>query len=619
MTSIKYISLAAFLMLFFPPMPSAAQTQQPVIHIVKKTEVQSHSAPSGAHLKYYGGPVISNVQIVVVYWGLNVSSTIRSGIPDFYRGVMNSIFFDSLSEYSTSFPSGTNQSIGRGSLANVITINPSISAGNISDSQIQAELIRQINGGALPQPKYDLAGNVETEYMIYFPPGVVITQGNMNSCAVGGFCAYHGTTLFNSKFLPYGVVPDFGSGSGCDSGCGSGSEFDQVTSTSSHELAESVTDIGAGQVQSYAYPLAWYDQTYGEIGDICNHQQAAVPTPLGTFVVQQEFSNAFNNCVSSGLHPNYQLIAPATVTRSVPFDVTLTVTNPIEGQGTNISFVGTVHFTSTDHAAVLPRDYTLTPSDQGVHHFTVSLPSGGTQRLTATDTVNNAITITNSITEASDFSISTHPAAVTIQAGTSGNATISTAVVLGSSQSISLSLSGLPTGASASFAPSSVTSGQSSILTINTGKALPGNYVIMATGTTAGKQHTASISVTVVDLARAGSLLTSDSADRLSWMYEPKAVDTNYVEFRICKVPTITWWKEFVVRSGNFILADFGVKKSTACTSQQVGVSSLQHDFTMELWKSKFLGIPVQVKVMPSNYFGALSPGSRVTVTWLKD
>ena len=78
------------------------------------------------------------------------------------------------------------------------------------DAQIQSELLAQITAGHLPAPVLDAAGNPNTLYMIFFPPGKTITQGGSNSCQAGGFCAYHGTTstLLNGKNVLYGVMPD---------------------------------------------------------------------------------------------------------------------------------------------------------------------------------------------------------------------------------------------------------------------------------------------------------------------------------------------------------------------------------------------------------------------------
>ena len=101
-----------------------------------------------------------------------------------------------LTQYNTTISGGTNQTIGNGTFDGLFQIVPS--AGNngstITDTQIQSELLAQITAGHLPAPILDAAGNVNTLYMIFFPPGKTITQGGSNSCQAGGFCAYHGTT-----------------------------------------------------------------------------------------------------------------------------------------------------------------------------------------------------------------------------------------------------------------------------------------------------------------------------------------------------------------------------------------------------------------------------------------
>jgi hypothetical protein len=54
-------------------------------------------------------------------------------------------------------------------------------------------------------------------------------------------------------------------------------------------------------------------------------------------------------------------------------------------------YLGTVHFSSTDTAAVLPANYAFTALDQGKHTFTVTLNTLGGQTITATDTVHSSI------------------------------------------------------------------------------------------------------------------------------------------------------------------------------------------------------------------------------------
>ena len=60
---------------------------------------------------------------------------------------------------------------------------------------------------------------------------------------------------------------------------------------------------------------------------------------------------------------------------------------------TATGYRGTVHFTSTDSAAVLPGDYSFTAGDNGVHSFTngVTLKTTGGQSVTATDTATSSI------------------------------------------------------------------------------------------------------------------------------------------------------------------------------------------------------------------------------------
>ncbi len=99
---------------------------------------------------------------------------------------------------------------------------------------------------------------------------------------------------------------------------------------------------------------------------------------------------------------------------------------------------------------------------------------------------------------ANDFSISDSPSSATVTAGSGTSSTISTTTTSGSAQTVSLTASGLPSGATASFSPTSVTSGGSSTLTISTSSSTPaGTYAVTITGTGSSATHTASFSLTV--------------------------------------------------------------------------------------------------------------------------
>jgi hypothetical protein len=109
-------------------------------------------------------------------------------------------------------------------------------------------------------------------------------------------------------------------------------------------------------------------------------------------------------------------------------------------------------------------------------------------------------TLTLSVTAAAqnDFSLSVSPASGSVTAGSGTSATVSTATTSGSAQSVSLGVSGVPAGVTASFSPTSVTSGGSSTLTIATSSSsAPGTYTLTITGTGSSATHTTSYSLTV--------------------------------------------------------------------------------------------------------------------------
>ena len=79
---------------------------------------------------------------------------------------------------------------------------------------------------------------------------------------------------------------------------------------------------------------------------------------------------------------------PVTAGTSQSFTVTAKDANGNIATG----YVGVVHFTSTDSQAVLPANYAFTTADKGVHVFSATLKTIGTQSIIATDTLTPSIT-----------------------------------------------------------------------------------------------------------------------------------------------------------------------------------------------------------------------------------
>ncbi len=226
------------------------------------------AAPPAAQLTYRGGPLLTAVRVFTVFWGqawqTSPNSALATQINNFFKFVVASALLDQLAEYSV--PS---QKIAHGSFLGTATVTQPAPARSVTDATIQKTLQQQINGSGVPKP------DANSLYFVYLPPGTVVVQGGSRSCQ--SFCGYHDT--FGSGIY-YAVMP-FPNCAGCLGGL---SNLDALTSTSSHELCEAITDPVPGQ--------GWYDDTHGEIGDICAWQTKK----LGNYTVQLEWSNKAGSC-----------------------------------------------------------------------------------------------------------------------------------------------------------------------------------------------------------------------------------------------------------------------------------------------------------------------------------
>jgi hypothetical protein len=87
----------------------------------------------------------------------------------------------------------------------------------------------------------------------------------------------------------------------------------------------------------------------------------------------------------------FMITAPSSVNAGVALSLTLTA---LDAYGNVVSnYTGTVHFSSSDTKATLPKNYTFTAADKGVHTFAgLVLRKRGFQKITITDTQNGALT-----------------------------------------------------------------------------------------------------------------------------------------------------------------------------------------------------------------------------------
>ena len=227
------------------------------------------AAPPAAQLTYRGGPLLTAVKVFTIFWGpawqSGANASLLTQMNQFFKFVLGSALMDQLAEYSV-----PQQKIGHGSLIGTVTITQPALHSSITDAAIQKTLQQEINRGSVTKP------DANTLYFVYLPPGTAVVQGGSRSCQA--FCGYHDT--FGSSIY-YAVMP-FPNCAGCLGGM---TNLDALTSTSSHELCEAITDAVPGQ--------GWYDDTHGEIGDICAWQTKK----LGNYTVQLEWSNNAGSCL----------------------------------------------------------------------------------------------------------------------------------------------------------------------------------------------------------------------------------------------------------------------------------------------------------------------------------
>ncbi|HEY2498559.1 MAG TPA: hypothetical protein VGK24_15970 [Candidatus Angelobacter sp.] len=506
------------------------QTVTPLFHGVPWRDPNANNgaavgfaAPAGAHLTYHNGPIISNVQVVQVLYGsgsynAQIAGTSTPSMGNFFSDITSSGLITLFQQYNTNISGGTGQVFGNGTFGGLFQIVPSAAnnGSTIDDTNIQAELLAQISAGHLPAPILDATGQPNTLYMIYFPPGKTITQGGSSSCVGGGFCAYHGTTsnTFSAKHVLYGVLPDMQAGSGCATGCGTSTTFGNYTSVTSHELSEAMTDAQVGIATVIGPPLAWYDSTNGEIGDICNGQQGSYVANGTTYTIQLEFSNSANNCVlppAGAPAPNFTLSASPTsvsVAQGSSSSSTVTVT-PSGG------FTGSVSLSASGLPSGVTATFGTNPTttSSSVTFTASSTATTGTSTVTITGTsgtLSHTTTISLTVTGVAtpNFSLSASPSSLTVKQGTSGSSTITETPSGGFTGSVTLSASGLPSGVTAAFGTNPTTS--TSVLTFTASStATVGTSTVTVTGTSGTLTHTTTISLTVSSSATASNLIVN--------------------------------------------------------------------------------------------------------------
>ena len=297
--------------------------------------VGAHAATSSAavvpHLTYYGGRVLSSVQVIEILYGQGayepeVSRSSAPSIASLYTGhhellVLRHAVAVQHHHHGRCGKPG-HQPVDRpGTFVNQVTITPSpVNDGaTIDDSNISAELVAQVNAGNLP------AENGNILYALYFPAGKTITAGPWRDlrCAVLRVPRHHAgrrsctTAYCRTSRRP--VWPGTAAPAANSRTCLRCRRMNSPKRSPIRRWAwrRRTRRLWPGTTSNPSDPN---QGEVGEIGDICNGQAT---TTLGgdgaTYTVQKIWSNAQTACTSSppGSPSRFALAAAPGLGRSV--------------------------------------------------------------------------------------------------------------------------------------------------------------------------------------------------------------------------------------------------------------------------------------------------------------
>lgn len=316
---------------------------------------------------YHGGQLLSNVEVQAAYlgsdWSTNSAlSTQKANVEGFLSYIVQSPYMDMMTQ------AGYNVARGTADVGVVDNLTLNKSAG-ITDFQIQRELQALVRSSQLTTP------DANRLYVVFVEPGVAVTDGASSSAT--SFLGYHGAFAGTDAAgkpadLHYAVIPYPGSPNPSSSSQGFASVFDEVTSVTTHELSEAVTDPNVNYKQ-----IGWYDdQRNGEIGDLTRRNSV-----LNGYVVQDIVAKNGQSIRPVVTAPPSSLAAPQNVVATPLSSTSARISwSSVPGaQGYRVFLVDQSQSTLVDTVGASATSLTVTDLKAGTSEsFRVEAYSGST-------------------------------------------------------------------------------------------------------------------------------------------------------------------------------------------------------------------------------------------------
>jgi len=174
----------------------------------------------------------------------------------------------------------------------------------------------------------------------------------------------------------------------------------------------------------------------------------------------------------------------------------------------------------------------------GTFNTTVSATGGGITHTTVIPVTVNAATAPN-------FTLSASPTSLSVAAGSSGSSTISTTVSGGFNSAVSLSATGLPTGVTAAFNPTSIAapgSGSSTLTFTTSSTAAAGTSTITISASGGGVSHSTTISLTITSGGTTTQILGNPGFENGSTSPAPWSVTAGVINSSTSEPPHAGSW-----------------------------------------------------------------------------
>ena len=458
---------------------------------------------TGNGINYHGGPVLHTINVYYIWYG-NWNGLDPTGPPiltDFASNDGGSPYFDINTTYADT----------TGSVPNAVTFaGQTTVAGNstsLSDndvSNIVATAVGQFGG----------TPDTNGVYFVLTAPGISETSGFLTR-----YCGWHTNGNFTNGATNCDIKYAFvGNASGsslanCAEQTGSSPNgdpgADAMVSVIAHELEETATDPDLN---------AWYDTSGMENADKCawtfgatytaaNGSLANIKLGARDYLIQQNWLNAQGgSCTLSYVNPSGDFLLSASPSSQ----------SVVQGSGANYSVTvtpsGGFSATVSLSASGLPpgASATLSPASisSGSGSSTLSITTSSNSpvgnypiTITATSTSPNltySVTVTLVVSPAG-FSLSVTPSSQNVTQGNSTSYTVTSTPSAGFSDSVTLSVSGLPGGVDATFDTNPITGASgSSTVNVSVSTSTPtGAYPLTITGTSGAFTHTVAATLAV--------------------------------------------------------------------------------------------------------------------------